>query len=294
MDKIRRLVTQDNRRSIRELSAQVKISSGSTHKILHDDLHMKKLAARFVPKILSDEQKARHAQVAQENLDRLGREPQLLRSIVTGDESWCYVYDPTTKQQGEAWLGRNDERPTKALRARSLKKVMLVAFFDDHSCMHFEFVCRTVNRYIYTCILGRLKEKIRKLRPGLWRPSQGRQHGVLLHYDNAPVHTVLHTHANLRASNIDTLPQPAYSPDMAPADYWFFPRVKKALRGWRFRNLDHLEQSVAQVIRMIPPSEFAAAIQQLPVRWQKCVDQGGDYFEGRHHLRAENPPVANP
>ncbi len=98
---------------------------------------------------------------------------------------------------------------------------MLVAFFDDQGCIHHEFVARTINRFVYTRILGRLKEKVRCSRPGMWAPGFGRRHCLLLHHDNASSHTAFHTRANLRESGIHTLPQPAYSPDLAPADYFF-------------------------------------------------------------------------
>ncbi len=57
IERICRLVGVNNRRSIHELAAAVKVSTGTAHKILHEDLKMKKLSARFVPKILSDAQK---------------------------------------------------------------------------------------------------------------------------------------------------------------------------------------------------------------------------------------------
>ncbi len=162
---VRRLVNQDAHRTVREIALRCRISVGLTHTILHKDLKLRNLAARFVPKLLTEEQKQHRLEVCRANLALVAQQPLTLRQIITGDESWCYSYEPNTKQKSQMWLGRDDQRPQKARRPRSQRRVMLVAFFDDQCCIHFEFVARTVNHFVYTRILGRLKEKVRRSRP---------------------------------------------------------------------------------------------------------------------------------
>ena len=294
IEKVRHLVSEDACRTVREITLRCRISVSSTHSILRKDLKLRKLAARFVPKLLTDEQKQRRLDVCHANLALVAQQPLTLRQVITGDESWCYSYEPNTKQKSQMWLGSGDQRPQKARRPRSQRRVMLVAFFDDQGCVHFEFVTRTVNRFVYTRILGRLKEKVRRSRPGMWAPGFGCRHCLLLHHDNASSHTAFHTRANLHESGVETLPQPLYSPDLAPADYFFFPRIKRVIRGRRFRDLPALQAAVTDAIRGIRPEEYRAAIQDLPRCWQKCVNRQGGYFEGLHHLRPENAQVDNP
>ncbi len=155
----------------------------------------------------------------------------MLRQVLTGDESWVYSYEPNLKSKSQMWLGCQDQRPQKARQPRSQKRSMLVAFFDDHSVVHMEFLQRTVNRYVYTRVLGHLKERVRRKRPGMWAPGFGCVHILLLHHDNAPAHKAYHTRAHFCQSNITTLEQPPYLPNLAPADYFFFPRLKAILRG---------------------------------------------------------------
>ncbi len=294
IDKIRRLVNQDARMTVRELVRRARISVSSTHSILRKDLKLRKLAAYFVPKLLTDEQKVRRIDVAQANLALVTQQPLTLPQVITGDKSWCYSYEPNTKQHSQVWLGRDDQHPQKARHPHSQKRIMLVAFFDDQGCIHHEFVPQTVNRFVYTRILGHLKEKVRRSRPGMWAPGFGQRHSLLLHHDNASSHTTFYTRANLRESSICMLPQPPYSPDLAPADYFFFPRVKKVIRGCLFCDLPALKDAVSEAIRGIRPEEYRAAIQDLPRRWQCCVDHAGGYFEGLRQLRPENAQVANP
>ncbi len=131
--------------------------------------------------------------VCHENLARLDAEPLLLRHVISSDESWCYSYDPVRKHQSDSWLLPGDPRPLKALRSHSQKRIMLVVFFDDAGVVHHEFTQKMVNWYHYTNILACLRESIRKKRAGLWSPGFGHLHRALLHHDNAPAHTAIHT-----------------------------------------------------------------------------------------------------
>lgn len=292
--KIQCLVQQDARRTVHELALATRISVGSVHKILRQDLSLRKLAARYVPKLLSDDQKRQRVEVCTENLRHLEQEPLLLRQVIMGDESWCYCFDPVRKHKSSAWLGRGDPCPQSAIRPRSQKKVMLCIFFYDAGVVHYEFIQKTVNRFVYTRILGRLREQIRKKRPGLWIPGFGRRRRVLLHHDNAPAHKAMLTRARLVETGVSVLHQPPYSPDLAPADFWLFPHLKQVLRGERFTSVDQLKDRIGMVLRSIPSEEFARAFQELKTRWQKCIDSGGEYFEGVRHLRPTNPLVGPP
>ncbi len=162
IQQVERLIHEDSHRSVRELSSITGVSIGSVHQIITKELHMRKVAVRFVPKLLNDDQCCQRLEVCRRNLQWVAMEPTLLRNIVTGDESWVHCYDPNTKHKAQAWVRRQDDHPIQALRSRSVKKVMLCAFFDDTGVVHFEFCNRTINRFTYTKIMGRLREKIQK------------------------------------------------------------------------------------------------------------------------------------
>ncbi len=178
---------------MREIALLCKVSVGTAHRILTKEFKVHKIASRFIPRILTDNQKQRRLQAAQNNLQRLAAEPLLLHNIITGDESWVHVYEPNVKQRDMVWIGPQEQRPLKALRRCSTKKVMLTAFFDDTACIHHEYTQKSINRYMYTRILGRLHEKLRKKRPGMWRQGFGREHAIILLHNNATPHRALHT-----------------------------------------------------------------------------------------------------
>ena len=64
---------------------------------------MRKVCAKMVPKLLSDEQKERHKELCLDLLQRTENEPDLLNSIITCDETWIFTYDPETKRQSMQW-----------------------------------------------------------------------------------------------------------------------------------------------------------------------------------------------
>ena len=76
----------DLRRTIDELEALTGISWSSFQRILTEELHMKRVAAKFVPRLLSDYQRANRLDVCREMKDQLKSDPDFLSKINTGDE----------------------------------------------------------------------------------------------------------------------------------------------------------------------------------------------------------------
>ena len=71
---------------------------------------MRWASAKFIPKLLSDEQKQHRLQVAQEMNNRSENDLDVWNRIITGDESWVYGYDPETKAQSSQWKSPGSPR----------------------------------------------------------------------------------------------------------------------------------------------------------------------------------------
>ena len=71
---------------------------------------------------------------------------------------------------------------------------------------------------------------------------------------------------------IKTVPQPPYSSDLAPCDFWLFP----ILRGCRYETIEEM----TKVTDTLTQEDFHGALQKLLERYNKCIAVGGDYFEG--------------
>jgi histone-lysine N-methyltransferase SETMAR len=95
---------------------------------------------------------------------------------------------------------------------------MLIVFFDIRGIINNEFVPpgQTVNTKLYCEVLRRLRENIRRKRPDLWWAKNW-----ILHDENTPRHRALIVRQFLANHNKLSLPHPPYSPDLAPADFFF-------------------------------------------------------------------------
>jgi len=81
-----------------------------------------------------------------------------LDMVITGDESWCFAYDPETKHQSSEWVDEHSPRLKKLCFQKSKVKTMLIVFFDSQGIVHKEFVQEgcTVNAEYYKGVLDRL------------------------------------------------------------------------------------------------------------------------------------------
>ena len=126
--------------TIVELEREVGISDGSIHAILSDDLMVRCVSAKFVPRQLTTDQMECRMMVAGDLFEKSTQDPTFLTKIVTGGESWMFAYDPETKVQSAEWQTSSSPRPKKSRLVKSKEKVMLIAFFDIDGVVHHEFV----------------------------------------------------------------------------------------------------------------------------------------------------------
>jgi len=76
------------------------------------------------------------------------------------------------------------------------------------------------------------------------------------------------------------LPQPPNSPDLAPADFFLFPKLKSTLKGRRFESIEAIKINSLAHLRSIPKKAFQECFSTLKKRLQRCIQNGGEYFEG--------------
>ena len=107
---------------------------------------------------------------------------------------------------------------------------MLTVFFDSEDVVHYEFLPqgRTVNKEYYLEVMQRLREAVRKKRTHAWRENRW-----MLQHDNALSHSLFLVRDFLAKHTTTVLPQPPYSPDLAPAEFFLFPKFKSTLKGRR-------------------------------------------------------------
>ena len=90
---------------------------------------MKRVSAKLVPRFLTEDQKNNRLNVCYDLREQVGNDPQIISKVVTGDETWCYGYDPETKQASSQYKTPNSPKPQKARQVRSNVNIMLNFFF---------------------------------------------------------------------------------------------------------------------------------------------------------------------
>jgi DNA-binding Xre family transcriptional regulator len=96
---VRDKIRYDRRLTVKELTNEVGISIGTCHSILSDELGMKRVSAKLVPKLLTEEQMEHRVKMCLDLKNRVSNDPSFIKSIITDDETWVYGYDPETKFQ---------------------------------------------------------------------------------------------------------------------------------------------------------------------------------------------------
>lgn len=277
--KVDSLVRENRRITIREIAEHVGISIGSVSSIM-ESLGYQKVCARWVPHLLTDEQRQNRVSACLQWRSRLRREgpDNFLRRIVTCDETWVHHYDPETKQESSVWKHKGSPRVQKARVVKSAGKVMHLVFFDHRGVIYDHRVPKgqTITGNYYSSVLKtQFMAKMRKKRPELC------ENGWLFHQDNAPAHKSRVCLDILDEIGCEILVHPPYSPDLAPCDFFLFPALKKQLRGNHYESDDALNQAVTGALNMVSKNGLWEAFEAWQHRWNRCIDAEGSYFEGQ-------------
>jgi len=205
---------EDCRISAKSIAERLDISRERVGSIIHEDLDMWKLSAKWVPKCLNVDNKRQLCQ-SEQLLKFFRRDPNdFLSRLVTMDEAWLYHYDPETKQQSLEWRHSGSSRP-KFPSAKIRWKSYFSIFGDQDGILLIDYLPKghTINAEYYLSLLVQLKDILKEKRRGKVTK------GVLFLHDSAPAHRALATQKKLAYLGFHCLDHPTYSPDLAPSDY---------------------------------------------------------------------------
>ena len=149
---------------------------------------------------------------------------------------------------------------------------------DDESCGRSKEVNtpeligqRVRPRVTMLRFLREFKKRFLGKRPALFKSGQWH-----FYQDNAPVHNSILVTDYLTKMGIKTVHHPPYSSDLAPSEFYLFPK----LTGCRYETIEEMKEAVTKVIDTITQEDFHGAFQKLLERYNKCITAGGDYIEG--------------
>ena len=112
---IKNFIDKDRRVSIETISAQFDDSVRTVHTIICEELKMQKICAKFVPRVLREDQEERRYHDSREMVELINSDPAVLDDLVTCDESWIFCCEPETKRQSSQWKHAGSPKPKKLL-----------------------------------------------------------------------------------------------------------------------------------------------------------------------------------
>ena len=102
IEQVHDMVLDDRRMKVREIAETIGISKERVGYILHEELDMKKLCARWVPRLLTASQKHTRMKISEQCLEHFNKyKTDFARRFITMDETWIHHYTPESKQQSK-------------------------------------------------------------------------------------------------------------------------------------------------------------------------------------------------
>jgi histone-lysine N-methyltransferase SETMAR len=274
IEQIRLLIDDDPYLTIEEIQEETGFSYGTIQRILTTHLNLRKITARYVPKELTDLQRAERVRICKENLEKIQQGTWRLCDIITGDESWFRHKQLGRKSSHAAWIRRGDPPPTVVRQNRYAPRTLLAIFFKSNGplLIHRLEPGQTINHHYYidNCLRPVVDEIKRQ------RPSYGTR-GIKFHHDNGKPHVHNNVLAYLESEGLTVVPHPPNSPDLSPCDFWLFDFIKENLPDQS--DSQSLHDAVISFMNSLSNEEYKKTFEKWIERMQLCIDNQGDYFE---------------
>ena len=270
------MVEQDARLSVKDIASCTGILEGSVQTILKKRLELRKVCARWVPHLLTEEEKTQRLKCARELLKTYkGCNSRVISNLLTGDETWVHMFEPQRRADIKQWKRKDKKKKKKKKKKRpcitkrtiSSKKVLYAIFFNSSGPV-VQVPCPSghtvTGRFYKNSVLKKVKEFYNKK-----RTSKGWS-GVHLLHDNASSHNCEVVKSFLTSEKVKVLIHPPYSPDLSPCDFFLFPRLKKMLSGNNYTSRSSLGSAIYQS-QTDTKKDYLSAFRDWVKRLQKCV-----------------------
>jgi histone-lysine N-methyltransferase SETMAR len=129
-EQVHDMVLDNRRMKVREIAETIGISKERVGYIWHEEMDLKKLCARWVPCLLTADQKRTRMKISEQCLERFNKnKTDFERRFITMDEIWIHHYRPQSKQQLKQWTEAACSAP-KTRSVPSAGNVMASVFWD--------------------------------------------------------------------------------------------------------------------------------------------------------------------
>jgi histone-lysine N-methyltransferase SETMAR len=241
---------------------------------------MKKLCARWVPRLLTADQISTSMKITDQGLERFNKnKTDSVCQFITIDGTWIHHYTPESKQQSKQWTEASCAAPNKKRSVPSAGKFMALVFWDAEGILCIDYIekGKTITREYYSNLLTRLDKKICEKRQGL----QKKEKKNLSSGQCTLPQSVFLAMGKLRDLHYtyELLEHPPYSPDLAPSDFCLFPKLKLFLGGECFSSNQEAIAAAEGYVTDLTKNDCRDEKMMLQHCWNKCITLKGDYVE---------------
>jgi histone-lysine N-methyltransferase SETMAR len=129
---------------------------------------------------------------------------------------------------------------------------------------------QTVNQTYYTELLTKLRGKIRRKIPELWK------NGWILHQDNALAHNALSVRQFMAKKQVPVLPHAPYLPDLAPCDFFLFSKLKHSLKGTHLQSTENIQRKMTDLLKRFAQNDLQNVSMHGRNSMQHCIEAQGN------------------
>jgi hypothetical protein len=253
--------------SVRSIAKELEFARSTIASVLRDTLHIAPLRPKFIAHELSPSNKQQRVNDATDMLEILIADAEHdFQHIITGDETMV----PLRNDEDYEWAEIGTPRPLVGRPDYHPRKVMLSVFWSVQGFLVLDLLPPkvTINAtYFQKNILDPLKD--------ILKPKES-DYPIWLHYDNCPAHRAKTTTAHLAQLGFHRMPHPAYSPDLAPCDFYLFSTVKRKLKGYVATTDAEIAHMFNQKLLEITREERLATMGNWMKRLRSVIETGGE------------------
>ena len=258
--------------SLKQIAEETNIPKTTVYRIVRKELGYVLKHLKWIPHCLTSSQKLCRIRLSK-NLFPVLQEADRTnyQLFMTGDESWFYL---TTDHETQ-WLPLSKIPSKRAKKMIGSKKYMLTIFWNpkgfqlvkilpDDTTFNDDYFITEILEPIFEMTADLIKESGKKM---------------ILHFDNARPHVSKKVLEYMDSHGMDRAPQPPYSPDIAPSDFYLFGYVKGLLAGRTFQSADELLSAVTEILNEISEKTLLRVFKEWEERLNQVIILNGDYIE---------------
>ncbi|KAA6382708.1 MAG: putative mariner transposase C9 mutant [Streblomastix strix] len=243
IERIEKILIENKYISLTGIAEEIKLNRFTVKRIIKEEADFRKIALRWVPYTLTNEIKAKRVDIARIMLEMITKlKSEGFIYSIAGDETWIYYRNLANS----AWIRKGDEIPTRVAKGIGSPKVMVTIFFSGERMWLAKALdsglSMNSDRFI-ELILNPLFQRIKAEFPSDLEP--------LLHFNNVTAHTAAITTKFICKNNIIRLPQPPYSHDLSPLDFYLFGYLNGTLKGITFESAEQVLAATEQILQII-------------------------------------------